>query len=312
MNSIQDGGASGKRCERAELSGRGRSGGSGMREGYSASASRGARGTHGKRVVRGERAIFRCFSKLTIDLCMGTNTTTERRRPPTPDKERRVFDAHELRENWQEVARSNRISISTARGTISTGRVRTLRCGGGRAAHTKVTPSILNVLFAYIEDNCSYTLEQMWDIVAFDFGVELSTSTISMKLLNKLYTVKQPTLCNSDINKTKRKTFADKMLEFEDSGAYIVFYDETNFNLYCQRTQGRTKRSERATLVLAASKETYLQIQCAVSVADGLVHHRFERGSIRMMHNAALEEEVYNTDKNAPGYKAHWSGRRSW
>ncbi|KAG2883597.1 hypothetical protein PC116_g12696 [Phytophthora cactorum] len=37
-------------------------------------------------------------------------------------------------------------------------------------------------LVEYLEDNCQYTLPQMQDMLFFDFGVAVSTSTISKKL----------------------------------------------------------------------------------------------------------------------------------
>ena len=50
-----------------------------------------------------------------------------------------------------------------------------------------------------------------------------------------LYTVKEariePATCNNDDNKEKRKDFAEKLLAHQDAGDYIVYIDETNYNL---------------------------------------------------------------------------------
>ncbi|KAG3177216.1 hypothetical protein C6341_g8566 [Phytophthora cactorum] len=53
-------------------------------------------------------------------------------------------------------------------------------------------------------------------MIAFDFGVSLSTSMISQKLCGKLYTMKQvtnePVTCNSGKNIGQRRVFAKALL----------------------------------------------------------------------------------------------------
>ncbi|KAJ0392540.1 hypothetical protein ATCC90586_010568 [Pythium insidiosum] len=126
------------------------------------------------------------------------------------------------------------------------------------------------LLEEYINENCTYTLVRMLLMLSFDTGVIISTQTISRHLLNKLYAVKQariePNACNSVENKEKRRHFAAVLLEHQAAGDYIVYYDETNFNLYRKRMQGRAKQGERAIVKLPASKGPNLQVQCAVSV----------------------------------------------
>ncbi|RLN71233.1 hypothetical protein BBJ28_00023117, partial [Nothophytophthora sp. Chile5] len=82
--------------------------------------------------------------------------------------------------------------------------------------------------------------EQMKDMVWMDFQVDLSTTTISNRLLKLLYTVKQ--------------AFADQLVQHQENGDLVVYYDETNFNLYCKRSQGRALKGNRATAVLPPSK----------------------------------------------------------
>lgn len=91
-------------------------------------------------------------------------------------------------------------------------------------------------------------------MVQYDFGVPLSPATISRKLRKKLYTVMQvcvrfctrtlamsrtatatalaycarldsnhqPSTCNNELNKVKRKAFADKFVAHESAGDYVV------------------------------------------------------------------------------------------
>jgi len=42
-----------------------------------------------------------------------------------------------------------------------------------------------------LDENCTYTLRATKDMILFDFGVNISTLTISDRLLEMLYTLKQ-------------------------------------------------------------------------------------------------------------------------
>ncbi|KAH9159549.1 hypothetical protein LEN26_002284 [Aphanomyces euteiches] len=154
----------------------------------------------------------------------------------------------------------------------------------------------------------------MQEFIFFDFeGVKVSESTISRHLLGMLYTMKQtriePATCNNDINKIKRQAFVQKLLAHQQQNDYIVYYDESNFNLYCKRSRGRSKKGTRATVVLPPSKGPNLQVQCAVYPADGLLCYRLERGSIRMDVNASYVEEIYQAVKNCSTWQNHYQGR---
>ncbi|RHY60699.1 hypothetical protein DYB30_009481 [Aphanomyces astaci] len=129
-----------------------------------------------------------------------------------------------------------------------------------------------------------------------------------------LYTVKQvriePSTCNNDTNKAKRKEFAETLVQHQRKGNFIVYYDETNYNFYCHRSVGLSKQGSRACLVLPPSKGPNLQIQWAVSPDVGLVCYRMERGSIKMEQNATFVEEVYRASKNSPAYQNHFVGKK--
>ncbi|KAG2789575.1 hypothetical protein PC129_g17950 [Phytophthora cactorum] len=66
------------------------------------------------------------------------------------------------------------------------------------------TPQIEAAMDEYLDDNCTYTLAAMRDMVLWDLGVSLGTQTIINKLIGKLYTLKQlrvePMTCNNDVN----------------------------------------------------------------------------------------------------------------
>ncbi|KAE9030675.1 hypothetical protein PR002_g9824 [Phytophthora rubi] len=70
------------------------------------------------------------------------------------------------------------------------------------------------------------------------------------------------------------------------AGDFIVYYDETNFNVYCKRTQGRAAKEKRATVIHPPSKGANLQIQCAVST------------------------EIYEKVKSCPTFDEHFRGKK--
>uniref|UniRef100_H3GWB2 Tc1-like transposase DDE domain-containing protein n=1 Tax=Phytophthora ramorum TaxID=164328 RepID=H3GWB2_PHYRM len=223
-------------------------------------------------------------------------------RTPHPASARaRLLDAYRSGDDWMLVAAHNGIPPTSARRIVDGGHVELRPRGGARSSCTKCTPEI---------DNCTYTLSAMRDMVRFDFGVDLSTSTISNKLIGKVYTIKQPMTCNNNANKEKRKTFAKALRQHMAAGDFIVYYDETNFNVYCKRSQGRAKKGKRATVILPPSKRANLQIQCAVSTEVGLVHYRLEKGSIHMDVNAGFVDEIYDKVKSPITYVEHFQGKK--
>ncbi|KAG3036280.1 hypothetical protein PC120_g367 [Phytophthora cactorum] len=101
--------------------------------------------------------------------------------------------------------------------------------GGARASVVKCTDEIVKAMEGYLDAECMLTLTQLADKVQEEFGVELSTSTISAKLATKLITLKQ-------------------FVEHQAKGDYIVYYDETNYNLFCMHSQGRAAKGKRAVV----------------------------------------------------------------
>ncbi|ETV95824.1 hypothetical protein H310_10869 [Aphanomyces invadans] len=138
--------------------------------------------------------------------------------------------------------------------------------------------------------------------------------TISLHLLGMVYTCKQvriePDTCNNDMNKEKRRAFAAKLKQHQQEGDFVVYYDETNYNLYCKRSRGRSKPGTRASTVLPPSKGPNLQIKCAVSAELGLVCYRLEQGCIKMDENAAYVETIYQAVKMNAAWQDNFAGKR--
>ncbi|OWZ17289.1 hypothetical protein PHMEG_0008786 [Phytophthora megakarya] len=185
---------------------------------------------------------------------------------------------------------------------------------GARAAVTRCAEERVSALENYLDDDCTLTLSELRHRLFENFGVRIPTSTVSAKLVNKLITVKQvhtireyvdtitnslfydnvsllevrrvPSTCNNEVNQLQRQTFSAKLIKHISDGEYIVYYDETNYNLFCMQNQGRAMKGERAVVICQPSQGKNLQVQYAVSTEDGLVLHQPQWGSIRMEENA--------------------------
>ncbi|RHY09255.1 hypothetical protein DYB25_008802 [Aphanomyces astaci] len=205
-----------------------------------------------------------------------------KRSAPTTEEMKRVIAAYSDGANWQIVAKHTGIALSTARRIVKTGQIHNKPRGGARQSRTKVTPEILAALERYLDTNCHFTLTAMQEFIALDFpGTQLSKQKISRHLLGVIYTVKEvrvePSICNSDENKAKRKEFAAALVKIS-----------AKWGLHCPN----------------------LQVQCAASAEGGLVCHRLERGSIKMDKNAQFMEEVYRAAKASEAYTASFVGKK--
>ncbi|KAG3108800.1 hypothetical protein PI124_g14226 [Phytophthora idaei] len=152
-------------------------------------------------------------------------------------------------------------------------------------------PEAKACLEQYLDEDCTYTLNQMRTMLLLDCNVKAHTSTISRHLMNLLYSVKQirieSTTCNNDVNKEKRRVLAEKLKAHQPEGNWIVYYAEIDFKVYLKGQRGRAQRGQRPVVKLPPSKGANLQIQCAVPSAIGLLTCRLQRGRIRMEKNAA-------------------------
>eukprot|EP00644_Phytophthora_capsici_P019329 jgi/Phyca11/132178/e_gw1.139.26.1 len=132
----------------------------------------------------------------------------------TPEERRRVLEAFNNGQDWRAIARHNGFPCTTAQYLVGHGRAENLPRGGARA--TKVTPEIREALELWIEECCTYTLGTLRLLVREDFDVDISETTISRHLTGMLYSVKQtrvePMTCNSEVNKQRRKEFAEALV----------------------------------------------------------------------------------------------------
>ena len=59
---------------------------------------------------------------------------------------------------------------------------------------------------------------------------------------------------NCPENRVKTANYITEFFQYRAEGRTFVWVDETNFNLYCNRKEGRSKVGTRASIVMPASK----------------------------------------------------------
>ncbi|KAE9017883.1 hypothetical protein PR003_g21540 [Phytophthora rubi] len=72
----------------------------------------------------------------------------------------------------------------------------------------------------WVDECCTYTLGTLRTMALDEFNVLLSEATISRHLVGMFFTVKQtrvePTTCNNEVNKEKRKIVAEALISHNE------------------------------------------------------------------------------------------------
>lgn len=210
----------------------------------------------------------------------------------------RIFETYKRGEDWRTLATTLGVNCKTAYKWLLKDQETPLHKGGN---FSKKTPHIINKLVSTIEDNCLATLADLKKNISEEFSMNVCTSTIRNWLDGSLITLKNTRKVvdnmNKEENKTKRATYIEHLLQHRSEGRTLIWTDETNFNLYCKRSQGRSRIGTRASVVLPASKGANLH--CIGPITSGsLLLFTTRRGAFKS--DACLEcfRELARTCQN--------------
>ena len=226
---------------------------------------------------------------------MATETSTDaalpqrKKRPPMKYKshseasKQKVIDAYNSGRDWTAVAIACDIPLKTAERIISTGSAKNKPRGGARKS--KVTAAMKEHLIACLEKNRTLTLREMSAIILRDYNVSVSPQCISYNLHGMSFTLKnirdEPTAMNSVQNKEKRMIFCQQLQEAKTADNFIIYVDETNFNIHTSRSKGWAKRGKRAVIRIHSTKAPNVNVLCAVSsYIRGCINFKCIRGSV--------------------------------
>lgn len=192
---------------------------------------------------------------------------------------RRIYNAYKDEKDWKAVAATLGINKRTAYHWLQKEQELPKPKGGSTS---KKTPEIIEVLKQRIEENVSTTLAELSDLIWTRFELRVSKNTIKNWLDAELFSVKKvrPVMqnMNSEINKTKRREYLETLLDARSTGRTLIWTDETNFNLYCKRSEGRSRIGQRASVLLPSSKGANLHCIGAMTCSK-VVLFTVRRGS---------------------------------
>ena len=183
-------------------------------------------------------------------------------------------------DDWVALSKQLNVPYKTAYHWVRSGNPNPNHKGGKK-------PKILNEeqidrIIKWLEDDSGLTLVQIKEKVRQVMNENISLSTVGNYLEGRLFTVKQvhyePVTMNSVENKRKRAEYVQELNRMIELGKQIVYIDETNFNLFCRRTQGRAKAGNRAVQIRPAARGPNIHLIGAISAA-GVVAMDRRRGS---------------------------------
>src|SRR5271167_3165636 len=89
-----------------------------------------------------------------------------------------------------------------------------------------------------------------------------------------------PQTMNNDDNKILRRNYVIRLNELIREGKHLHWLDETNFNLFCRRSQGRSRAGTRAVLTLPPSRGPNIHLIGVVS-GESVLKFTIRRGAFK-------------------------------
>jgi transposase len=200
----------------------------------------------------------------------------------SPQDRQRIVECANRGGSWKRLAETLGIKYKTAYGWVRSGEPQEKRRGGNKPR--SLSEEEVNAIIGWIEEDCEMTLVQIKEKVRAEMNKSIATSTIGNYLEGRYFTVKKmhsiPETMNSIFNKERRREYLMTINQFIRNGKDVVWMDETNFNLFCRRTLGRSRAGTRAVKSLPASRGPNVHVIGAMS-CDGIVKMTIRRGSFR-------------------------------
>lgn len=162
------------------------------------------------------------------------------------------------------------------------GREETLQCGGKKP---KILTDVeINIMLQWVEEKPTITLKELKEKIQAEFRKWITTTTIANNLNGKMYTIKnlhhEPIAMNNFENKQKRGKYVEDLNSLIRNGKQVVWMDETNFNLFCKRTRGRSRVGSRAVAKIPNSRGPNVHLIGRIS-STGVILMERKRGPFK-------------------------------
>lgn len=184
--------------------------------------------------------------------------------------------------DWRNLANVLQVPKRTAYRWVNNQEQPEKQRGGKRRA--KITDEHRQFMERSVEENPKITLKGLSEKIREDFALNVSNECVRQHLNGLMFTLKtarrEPENANSIQTKTSRSIYVENLLDLQAQNIPIIYMDETNFNLFISRTQGRSKKGTRCTTVSAGCRGSNIHlIGCIGNM--GLIHSELRRGSFK-------------------------------
>jgi transposase len=136
------------------------------------------------------------------------------------------------------------------------------------------------------EENARATYNQLRQAFWHEMGddsLPLSNGTIYRLLKQGNFTTKtlrkEPEGRNSESTMARRVVYCQEMSEEKEE--YLVFIDESGFDLHTNRKRGRARVGRSATVITSNSKGGNITLCLALSPTRGVIHYKVKHGSMK-------------------------------
>lgn len=195
---------------------------------------------------------------------------------------KQICTVYENNGDWRGLANALNVKRSTAYRWVKNKDAAPKQRGGKR--RTKITDVHREYIVNYIEENPRLTLKELKHKFEENHEVIVSTECLRQHLDGLMYTLKnvrrEPEKTNSLENKTKRRDYVQQLLNYQADNMPIIYMDETNFNLFISRQQGRSKKGSRCSYIAAGSRGSNIHLIGCIGTM-GLIHYEIRRGAFK-------------------------------
>ena len=205
------------------------------------------------------------------------------------EDKRRILDCHRQGGDVKALATALNVNIKSARSIARRNSSPISKRGGSKK---KVAEEHRVILTETLDANPSLTLKELRQLFHEKTGITVSIATIDRYLDCHGYSLKQLSVQPVDRNrqdvKEMRKEWTD-WLRADGLTTARYYIDETNFNVWCARSQGRSRIGTPAILTTTASKGANLNILACMS-NRGLLTYEFVNKVTHVQFNSFLEK----------------------
>jgi transposase len=199
-----------------------------------------------------------------------------------PRDRQRIVECSNRGEDWKTLSESLGIKYKTAYAWIRSGEPACKARGGKKPRF--LNDQQIDMIITWIEEKCDLSLKDIQRRILREFGVNISVSTVGNYLEGRSFTIKQthhqPESMNTLPNKQLRRAYVITLNQYIREGKDIIWIDETNFNLFCRRSQGRSRAGTRAIQTMPTSRGPNIHLIGAVS-ANAVLRITLRRGSFK-------------------------------